>query len=103
MFQDPATAVAEGVIDLHNDIMTFLVPITILVVYFLLRICILFNDSKSHEVIHVNHHTALEIFWTVAPAIILFTIAVPRFALLYAIEEIKDVEITIKCIGNQWY
>ena len=32
-FQDPATAIAEGIIDLHNDIMTFLVPIFIFVCY----------------------------------------------------------------------
>ena len=34
----------------------------------------------------INHHTPIEIAWTVTPAFILMIIAVPSFALLYSIE-----------------
>jgi len=103
-FQDPATAIAEGIIDLHNDIMTFLVPIFIFVCYFLLRVVYLFAERRNSEPVkHVNHHTLLEVICTVIPALILFAIAIPSFALLYAIEETKGAQVTIKCIGNQWY
>jgi heme/copper-type cytochrome/quinol oxidase subunit 2 len=33
----------------------------------------------------------------------LFFIAIPSFALLYAIEEMREIEGIIKVIGNQWY
>jgi len=61
-FQDPATAIAEGIIDLHNDIMTFLVPIFIFVCYFLLRIVYLFAEKRNQQPVqHINHHTLLEV------------------------------------------
>jgi hypothetical protein len=33
--------------------------------------------------------------------VILFVIAIPSFALLYAIEDGKSSQLTVKCIGNQ--
>jgi cytochrome c oxidase subunit 2 len=37
------------------------------------------------------------------PAIILILIAIPSFALLYAMDEIDNPKLTIKSIGHQWY
>ena len=51
----------------------------------------------------INHHTPIEIAWTVTPALILMIIAVPSFALLYSIEEFVEPSLTIKCTGHQWY
>jgi len=50
-----------------------------------------------------NHHTPIEIAWTVTPALILMLIAVPSFALLYSIEEFVEPSLTVKCTGHQWY
>ena len=50
-----------------------------------------------------QHHTFLEIIWTVLPCVILLLIAIPSFSLLYAIEDFNVIESTIKVIGNQWY
>jgi hypothetical protein len=41
-FQDPATNIMEGIIDLHHDLMFFLIIILIFVLYFLLEIIISF-------------------------------------------------------------
>lgn len=49
------------------------------------------------------HGTVIEIIWTVIPAFILLLIAIPSFALLYAMDEIIDPVLTIKVIGHQWY
>jgi cytochrome c oxidase subunit 2 len=35
------------------------------------------------------------------PALILVTIAVPSFALLYSVDEVVDPALTIKIIGHQ--
>jgi cytochrome c oxidase subunit 2 len=45
----------------------------------------------------------LELFWTTAPAAILVSIALPSFALLYAMEEKGDYHLSVKAIGHQWY
>ena len=37
------------------------------------------------------------------PALILLSIAVPSFALLYSMDEIIDPVLTLKVIGHQWY
>lgn len=60
------------------------------------------NASQIY-VTGINHHTPIEIVWTVVPALILMLIAVPSFALLYSIEEFIEPSLTVKCTGHQWY
>jgi len=124
-FQDPATSLMEGIIDLHHDIMFFLIWIVILVSFFIFEfVCGTFNtnqlkavfngkniQSKSNKFLinskifptKIQHNTILEIIWTLIPCLVLLLIAVPSFSLLYAIEDLNIIESTIKIIGNQWY
>lgn len=62
-FQMPATPIMEGIIDLHHDIMFFLVFISIFVLYLLVAVIVLFSDSKNNtrNTSTVTHHTVLEI------------------------------------------
>lgn len=60
-FQDPATPIAEGIVDLHHDIMFFLCIICIFVFYILVRTVFLFHSSNSHFV-KLVHGKFLEIF-----------------------------------------
>jgi cytochrome c oxidase subunit 2 len=60
------------------------------------------NDAQDYST-GFNHHTPIEIGWTIAPALILMLIAVPSFALLYSIEEFIEPSLTVKCTGHQWY
>ncbi len=41
--------------------------------------------------------------WTIIPAIVLILVAFPSLRLLYIIDEVVDVGVTIKAIGHQWY
>jgi len=102
-FQDPATPVMEGIINLHNDIMFFLVVIGTLTGWMLFRTCVGYDESVSPVASKVVHGTTIEIIWTITPALVLIIIAVPSFALLYAMDEIIDPAITLKVIGHQWY
>ena len=52
---------------------------------------------------HVNHHQRLEIIWTIIPALILIAIALPSFALFYAMDDVGQPTLTVKVIGHQWY
>jgi len=102
-FQDPATPIMEGIIDLHHEIFFFLIIILISVSWILFRIFWLFSEKKNPKPIKFSHNTVLEIVWTIIPAIILMVIAIPSFALLYSMDEIIDPAITLKAIGHQWY
>jgi cytochrome c oxidase subunit 1 len=106
-FQDPATPIMEGIIDFHHDIMCILIMISVIVLWFLVRIIILFPNRSLQYVYRPaffrTHHTALEIIWTIIPGCILLGLAIPSFSLLYAMEEIVFPEITLKAIGHQWY
>lgn len=108
-FQDPATPLAEGIIDIHHHIFFFLILVFIAVSWVLYKIVITFWSKLDNKMIfllshlRVTHHTLLEVVWTIVPTIILYFIAVPSFYLLYSIDEILDPSITLKAVGHQWY
>ncbi len=104
-FQDPATPAMEGILDLHHDIMFYIVGTLIVVLYLLSRFIYLFNSKtvQSENRSRMTHFIALEVIWTIVPTIILAYIAIPSFALLYSMDEIGDPSVTLKVMGNQWY
>jgi cytochrome c oxidase subunit 2 len=61
------------------------------------------KDNKIHVPARFTHHTTLEVVWTIVPSLILILIAVPSFALLYAMDEVINPSITLKTVGHQWY
>ncbi len=101
-FQDPATPVAEGIVDLHHDIMFFLTIVCIFVLYMLTKTIILFHTNEINF-IKITHNKIIEIIWTIIPSLILAIIAIPSLALLYSLDEVTEPTITIKAIGHQWY
>jgi len=102
-FQDPASPAMTGIIDLHHDIMFFLVAVVILVCFLIARCLSHFHWSKGLGADDTTHGTQLEIFWTVTPSLILMLIAMPSFALLYSMDEVVDPSLTLKVVGHQWY
>jgi len=100
-FQDPATPVMEGIINLHHDIMFILVVVVTLVFYLLSRVIILFTGNKTPST--NTHGETIEVIWTITPAILLMFIGVPSFTLLYSMDEVIDPAVTLKVIGHQWY
>jgi cytochrome c oxidase subunit 2 len=102
-FQDPATPMMDGIINLHHDIMFFLVAILVFVLWMITRVLIHFNETKCLYPSRIVHGTTIEIIWTLAPSLILMFIAIPSFALLYSMDEVVDPAVTVKAIGHQWY
>jgi cytochrome c oxidase subunit 2 len=101
-FQDGASPIMEGIVDLHHDIMFFMVIISIFILYLLIRTVTLFHYDKNNF-LKVTHGKVIEIVWTIAPSFILGIIAIPSFALLYSMDEVIDPAVTIKAVGHQWY
>jgi cytochrome c oxidase subunit 2 len=101
LFQDPATPIMEGIINLHHDIMFILIIISVLVAWMLLRCINLFKNNPNPK--NFTHGETIEIIWTITPSLILMIIGVPSFTLLYSMDEVIDPAVTVKAIGHQWY
>jgi len=113
-FQDIASPIMEGIVYLHDDLMALLIGILLFVFWILIRTVTLSRQlyvkaNESNIVYprtldsHSRNATLLEVVWTLAPSAILLVLAIPSFALLYAIDEVVDPIITLKAIGHQWY
>jgi len=108
LFQDPATPIMENIIDLHHDILFFLIIIITLTSWIILRILFFFKHSlknvKTKRFLFLTHHSVLEIIWTVVPTLVLGLIALPSYILIYSMNDIfSDPLLSIKIIGHQWY
>jgi len=117
-FFEPATPIMEGIIDLHNYIFFYLILILVLVLWIFFAILYRFwyiirrppesfvawtNRKDMKKFRKFSHSSRIEIFWTVVPSLILILIAIPSFALLYAMDEVLSPSLTLKAIGHQWY
>jgi cytochrome c oxidase subunit 2 len=103
-FQEPATPIMEGIINLHNDIMFFLVVILVFVSTMFYALVVEFTKPKGKfYYVPMTHHSLLEFVWTLIPALILVAIAIPSFALIYSMDDLISAEFTLKVIGHQWY
>jgi cytochrome c oxidase subunit 2 len=103
-FQDAASPSFEGIVDLHNRIMFYLVVILFGVSWVMLSVITNFNNSSNKLVYrHLNHGTLIELIWTVGPALVLVAIAFPSFKLLYLMDEVIDPAMTVKVTGHQWF
>jgi len=103
-FQDSATPQMEGLVELHDNIMYYLVIILFSVGWILLSIIRNYVYTKSpisHK--YLNHGTLIELIWTITPAIILILIAFPSFKLLYLMDEVSDPSMSVVVEGHQWY
>ena len=103
-FQDSASPQMEGLVELHDNIMFYLVIILFGVGWILLSIVRNYVHSKSpisHK--YLNHGTLIELIWTISPALILIFIAFPSFKLLYLMDEVIDSSMTLFSEGHQWY
>lgn len=102
-FQNPATPVMEGIINLHNYVLMYLILVFVVVVWFLARSLYLYYEENNAEPMEFNHDPVIETVWTIAPAFILIAIAIPSFSLLYSMDDVTEPMLTVKAIGHQWY
>nr|YP_010890540.1 cytochrome c oxidase subunit II [Eomenopon denticulatum]WIM51546.1 cytochrome c oxidase subunit 2 [Eomenopon denticulatum] len=45
----------------------------------------------------------VEFIWTLAPPLVLFSIALPSMKILYTSDDLSDPNLTLKVTGHQWY
>lgn len=103
-FQDSASPTNQGIIELHDQVMFYLIIIAVGVAWALFRILYYFNRKRTRLIAKYQvHGTFIELIWTITPAFVLAAIAFPSFRLLYLQDEVIDPAMTLKAIGRQWY
>jgi cytochrome c oxidase subunit 2 len=101
--QPPATAMMRDLANFHSFLLIIIACIVFFVLALLLTVMVRFNAKANPTPSRTTHNTAIEVLWTVVPVLILVTIAIPSFRLLYAQRTIPPADMTVKITGNKWY
>nr|WBU10892.1 cytochrome c oxidase subunit 2 [Malassezia sp.] len=102
-FQDGASPVQEGIMELFDTVTFYVIIIVFGVAWTMVSTLKNYSYTKSPITYHLSHHSLLELIWTISPALILIAIAFPSFKLLYLTDEVYSPSMTIKAVGHQWY
>nr|ADM26289.1 cytochrome c oxidase subunit II [Shinisaurus crocodilurus] len=97
-FQDAASPIMEELLHFHDHALMVVFLISAMVLYI---ITLMMTTKLSHT--NTMDAQAIEMIWTVLPAIILILIALPSLRILYLMDEINSPHLTIKTLGHQWY
>ena len=100
---EPATPVMERLVSLHTGLLWVISVITLFVMGLMAYVMVRFRASANPTPTTTTHNTLVEVAWTVIPIIILVGIAIPSFRLLYYMDRAKEVGLTVKVTGNQWF
>lgn len=97
-FQDATSPIIEELLYFHDHTLIIVFLISSLVLYI---ITLMLTTKLTHT--STIDAQEVETIWTILPAIILITIALPSLRILYIIDEINNPVLTVKTIGHQWY
>src|SRR4051812_14005046 len=101
--QEAASPVMENITWFHGLLLTIITIITLFVLALLVAVAVKFNARANPVPSRTTHNTLLEVAWTLIPVLILVTIAVPSFRLLFLQLDVPKADLTIKATGKQWY
>jgi len=101
--QVPATPITERIQEFHDWLLIVIFAISAVVFGLIFYILIRFNHRRHPVATRTTHNTVIEVLWTVIPVLILVTIAIPSFKLMYYMDRVPDSKMTIKITGHQWY
>nr|YP_010015581.1 cytochrome c oxidase subunit II [Svistella anhuiensis]QFG38959.1 cytochrome c oxidase subunit 2 [Svistella anhuiensis] len=97
-FQNSSSPLMEQLIFFHDHTLMILTMITLMVSYIMTSL--FFNKLNNRFLLEGQ---AIELIWTILPAITLIFIALPSLRLLYLLDDSYNPSITFKTIGHQWY
>ena len=101
--QPPATVVGERLSSFHDVLLIIIALITAFVLGLLAYVIVRFNHQRNPAPSRTTHNTVIEMLWTVVPVLILVSIAIPSFKLMYYMDRVPNPDMTIKVTGHQWY
>nr|YP_009589351.1 cytochrome c oxidase subunit II [Ectophylla alba]QBL75928.1 cytochrome c oxidase subunit II [Ectophylla alba]QZP40538.1 cytochrome c oxidase subunit II [Ectophylla alba] len=96
--QDATSPIMEELLYFHDHTLMITFMISSLVLYII-------SSMLTTHLTHTSTMDAQEVetIWTILPAIILITIALPSLRILYMMDEINNPTMTVKAMGHQWY
>ena len=89
----------EGIVNLHNDVMTILLFVLGLVTIIMGAAIYTTRYIPAATYTGLTHNTNLEFVWTLIPCVILLLIALPSFSLIYALDDLINTKMTIKVLS----
>jgi cytochrome c oxidase subunit 2 len=101
--QEPASPVMQDITNFHNFLLWITTAIAGFVLVLLLIVIFRFNARANPTPSRTTHNTPLEVMWTIVPVVILATIAVPSFRLLFIQLDVPKPDLTVKVTGKQWF
>lgn len=97
------TPVRDAISSFHNELLVIITLITIFVLGLLVYTMVRFSAKRHPVPSTTTHNTLLEVVWTAVPVLILVSIAIPSFKLLYYENRTEKADFTLKVTGHQWY
>jgi cytochrome c oxidase subunit II len=101
--QESGSVVMDNIVWFHNLLLILITVITLFVLALLIIVMVKFNARANPVPSRTTHNTLIEVAWTLIPVLILVTIAVPSFRLLFLQLDLPKADLTIKATGKQWY
>jgi cytochrome c oxidase subunit 2 len=101
--QESASPVMDNITSFHTILTVLITVITLFVLALLIIVVVKFNATANPVPSRTTHNTLVEVAWTLIPVLILVSIAVPSFRLLFLELDIPKADLTIKATGKQWY
>lgn len=96
------TQLSHDVYDLHMLILWICVGVGILVFGTMFYSIYHHRKSKGHVAEQFHENTTVEIIWTIIPALILISMAIPATKALVEMDDVQDSDMTVKVTGWQW-
>ncbi len=103
LLQAPESPVMRAIVRLDNFVLVIILAICVLVGALLVLVLVRFNAKRHPAASRTSHNTLLEVAWTLIPALILVTIAIPSFKLVFYEDHTNDPALTVKVTGHQWF
>ena len=101
--QQSATPVMDDIAWFHDYLLWLIAAITVFVLVLLAIVVVRFNARSNPVPSRTTHNTTIEILWTVIPVLILVSVAVPSFRLLFYQLKVPPADVTVKVTGKQWF
>ena len=101
--QEAASLAMEKLTNFHNLLLVIIISVVIFVFSLLVYTCIRYHHKNNPVPRKFSHNVLIEILWTIVPVIILIIIAIPSFRILYFIDTVGKMDMTIKVVGRQWF
>ena len=101
--QPSASPVMDNITSFHNLLLAIITVITLFVLTLLVVVVVKFNARANPVPSRTTHNTLIELAWTLIPVLILVSIAIPSFKLLFLQLDLPKADLTVKATGKQWY